>query len=222
MSAINHSFATPSSRLQLLILLNRYTSEPSFQPLAAALADHPLLDSLLNSLLLDNSSTICTIGLTVIVKLLPIFAVKACEELKLMLPRLLAILARIICWKERSVSKPAFEEGVDDIDECSTNDDAQVSAINQFTASSNLPLRPGLGWDRLELMFNTASSAPPPGIYFSCLYYLFPCNLLRFLRGPSAYLNDRRYESPFSISWEDALDEDNIRSKSEVRNGHLF
>lgn len=215
MSAINYSFATPSSRLQLLILLNRYTSEPSFQPLAAALADHPLLDSLLNSLLLDNSSTICTIGLTVIVKLLPIFAVKACEELKLMLPRLLAILARIICWKERSVSKPVFEEGVEDIDECSTNDDAQVSAINQFTASSNLPLRPGLGWDRLELMFNAASSAPPPGIYFSCLYYLFPCNLLRFLRGPSAYLNDRRYESPFSISWEDALDEDIIRSKSE-------
>lgn len=215
MSAINYSFATPSSRLQLLILLNRYTSEPSFQPLAAALADHPLLDSLLNSLLLDNSSTICTIALTVIVKLLPIFAVKACEELKLMLPRLLAILARIICWKERSVSKPVFEEGVEDIDECSTNDDAQVSAINQFTASSNLPLRPGLGWDRLELMFNAASSAPPPGIYFSCLYYLFPCNLLRFLRGPSAYLNDRRYESPFSISWEDALDEDIIRSKSE-------
>lgn len=215
MSAINYSFATPSSRLQLLILLNRYTSEPSFQPLAAALADHPLLDSLLNSLLLDNSSTICTIGLTVIVKLLPIFAVKACEELKLMLPRLLAILARIICWKERSVSKPVFEEGVEDIDECSTNDDAQVSAINQFTASSNIPLRPGLGWDRLELMFNAASSAPPPGIYFSCLYYLFPCNLLRFLRGPSAYLNDRRYESPFSISWDDALDEDNIRSKSE-------
>lgn len=216
MSAINYSFATPSSRLQLLILLNRYTSEPLFQPLAAALADHPLLDSLLNSLLLDNSSTICTIGLTVIVKLLPIFAVKACEELKMMLPRLLAILARIICWKERSVSKPAFEEGVEDIDECSVNDDAKVSAINEFTASSNLPLRPGLGWDRLELMFNAASSAPPPGIYFSCLYYLFPCNLLRFLRGPSAYLNDRRYESPFSISWEDVLDEDNIRSKSET------
>lgn len=214
MSAINYSFATPSSRLQLLILLNRYTSEPSFQSLAAALADHPLLDSLLNSLLLDNSSTVCTIGLTVIVKLLPIFAVKACEKLKTMLPRLLAILARIICWKERSVPKPAFEEA-EDTDESSATGDAQASAYNEFTASSNLPLRPELGWERLELMFNTASSAPPPGIFFSCLYYLFPCNLLRFLRGPSAYINDRRYESPFSISWEDALDEDNIRSKSE-------
>ncbi|KAG2041690.1 hypothetical protein BDR03DRAFT_890201 [Suillus americanus] len=214
MSAINYSFATPSSRLQLLILLNRYTSEPSFQSLAAALADHPLLDSLLNSLLLDNSSTACTIGLTVIVKLLPIFAVKACEELKMMLPRLLAILARIICWKERSVPKPAFE-GAEDTDESSATGDAQTSAYNEFTASSNLPLRHELGWERLELMFNAASSAPPPGIFFSCLYYLFPCNLLRFLHGPSAYMNDRCYESPFSISWEDALDEDNIRSKSE-------
>ncbi|KAG1782696.1 hypothetical protein EV702DRAFT_397144 [Suillus placidus] len=215
MSAINYSFATPSSRLQLLILLNRYTSEPSFQSLAAALADHPLLDSLLNSLLLDNSSTVCTIGLTVIVKLLPIFAVKACEELKIMLPRLLAILARIICWKERFVPKPVFKEGAEDTDESSADGDAQASAYNEFTASSSLPLRPELGWERLELMFNTASSAPPPGIYFSCLYYLFPCNLLHFLRGPSAYMNDRCYESPFSISWEDALDEDNIRSKSE-------
>ncbi|KAG2349670.1 hypothetical protein BDR05DRAFT_955547 [Suillus weaverae] len=215
MSAINYSFATPSSRLQLLILLNRYTSEPSFQSLAAALADHPLLDSLLNSLLLDNSSTVCTIGLTVIVKLLPIFAVKACEELKIMLPRLLAILARIICWKERFVPKPVFKEGAEDTDESSADGDAEASAYNEFTASSNLPLRPELGWERLELMFNTASSAPPPGIYFSCLYYLFPCNLLRFLHGPSAYMNDRCYESPFSISWEDALDEDNIRSKSE-------
>jgi predicted nucleic acid-binding Zn-ribbon protein len=214
MSAINYSFATPSSRLQLLILFNRYTSEPSFQSLAATLADHPLLDSLLNSLLLDNSSTVCTIGLTVIVKLLPIFAVKACEKLKMMLPRLLAILARIICWKERSVPKLAFE-GVEDTDESSATGDAQASAYNEFTASSNLPLRPELGWERLELMFNAASSAPPPGILFSCLYYLFPCNLLRFLRGPSAYINDRRYESPFSISWEDVLDEDNIRSKSE-------
>ncbi|KAG2158333.1 uncharacterized protein EDB93DRAFT_661000 [Suillus bovinus] len=215
MSAINYSFATPSLRLQLLILLNRYTSEPSFQSLAAALADHPLLDSLLNSLLLDNSSTVCTIGLTVIVKLLPIFAVKACEKLKTMLPRLLAILARIICWKARSVPKPAFEEGAEDTDESSANGDAQALAYNEFTASCDLPLRPELGWERLELMFNAASSTPPPGIYFSCLYYLFPCNLLRFLRGPSAYLNDRRYESPFSISWEDVLDEDNIRSKSE-------
>jgi hypothetical protein len=159
--------------------------------------------------------------LTVIVKLLPIFAVKACEKLKMMLPRLLAILARIICWKERSVPKLAFE-GVEDTDESSATGDAQASAYNEFTASSNLPLRPELGWERLELMFNAASSAPPPGILFSCLYYLFPCNLLRFLRGPSAYINDRRYESPFSISWEDVLDEDNIRSKSEVCNGHLF
>lgn len=218
MFAINGSFATPSSRLQLLILLNRYTSEPLFQPLASAFADHPLLDNLLNSLLLDNSSTVCTIGLTIIVKLLPIFAVKACEKLKTLLPRLLAILARIICWKERSVPAPAVEVEVEDTGESSADGEMRASAHDEFTASSNLPLRPGLSWERLELTFHAASSPPPPGTYFSCLYYLFPCNLLRFLHGPSAYLNDRGYESPFPVSWEDVLDEDNIRSKSEVRN----
>jgi len=217
LSAINDSFATPSSRLQLLILLNHYTSEPSFQPLATTFIDHPLISNLLNSLLLDNSSTVCTIGLTVIVKLLPIFAVKACEKVKMLLPRLLAILATIICWKERSVSTSAVEVEAEGADESSANGETQAPAHDEFTASSNLPLRPELNWERLEFTFNAASSAPPPGTYFSCLYYLFPSNLLRFLRGPSAYLNDS-YESPFLVSWEDALDEDSIRSKSEVRN----
>ncbi|KIJ69236.1 hypothetical protein HYDPIDRAFT_24089 [Hydnomerulius pinastri MD-312] len=210
MTEVNSAFATPSSRLQLLILLNCFTSDQAFQSFSAGLADHPLMDSLLNSLLLDNSSTICTIGLTVLVKLLPIFAVKACEELKVMLPRLLAILARIICWKERSPSVLPTPVPVDDIDGPRLREQPE-----DFGESAPLQLRPELGWERLELTFNAATSAPPSGTYFSCLYYLFPCNLLRFLRGPVAYLNDRGYETPYAVSWEDALDEDNIRSKSE-------
>ncbi|KAH7924575.1 hypothetical protein BV22DRAFT_1090648 [Leucogyrophana mollusca] len=214
MTVINGCFMTPSSRLQLLILLNYYTSEPAFQSLAAVLADHPLVDSLLNSLLLDNSSTVCTIGLTVLVKLLPIFAVQACEDLKVMLPRLLAILARVICWKERSASTPP--PIVSPTQEDQDPADVQPETTNDIVESAPaLVLRPDFGWERLELTFNAASSAPPSGTYFSCLYYLFPCNLLRFFRAPAAYLNDRGYETPYTVNWDDALDEDNIRSKSE-------
>ncbi|KAF9246273.1 hypothetical protein BU15DRAFT_70380 [Melanogaster broomeanus] len=211
MTEVNNAFATPASRLQLSILLNCFTSDPEFQSLAAGLADHPLMDKLLNSLLLDNSSTVCTIGLTVLAKLLPIFAVKACEELKVMLPRLFVILARIICWKERtpSISPPPVVT-----DE--TNAHSAVSEKpDEYDASASLELRPELGWERLELTFNAASSAPSSDACFSCLYYLFPCNLIRFLRGPVAYLQERGYETPYTVNWEDALDEDNIRSKSE-------
>ncbi|KAG6376377.1 hypothetical protein JVT61DRAFT_2362 [Boletus reticuloceps] len=99
MTQVEAAFGTPASRLQLLTLLDCFTSDPEFKLHAAVFARHPLMNSLLNSLLLDNSSTTCTIGLTMLVKLLPIFAVKACEELKIFLPRLFAILARTICWE---------------------------------------------------------------------------------------------------------------------------
>jgi len=211
MTQVEAAFAAPSSRLQLLVLLDSFTSHPEFQLRATDLARHPLMNSLLNSLLLDNSSTICTIGLTMLVKLLPTFAVKACEELKIFLPRLFVILARVICWEELSSSALSSTVLAD-------NHGGQFGAGKQaeeYGGLAALELRPGLGWERLELRRNT-SSAPPSDAYFSSLYYLFPCNLLRFVRGPAAYLRDREYESPYIVSWEDALDEDNIRSKSEV------
>lgn len=207
MTQVEAAFAAPASRLQLFILLDYFTSDPEFQLHAADFARHPLMNSLLNSLLLDNSSTICAIGLTMLVKLLPIFAVNACEELKIFLPRLFVILARIICWEELASSVPPSAVLAD-------VDDGHFGAGKQAGLAA-LELRPELGWERLELRLNT-SPAPPSDAYFSSLYYLFPCNLIRFVRGPAAYLRDRGYESPYIVNWEDALDEDNIRSKSEV------
>lgn len=211
MTQVEPAFAAPASRLQLLILLDCFTSDPEFQLHAADFARHSLMNSLLNSLMLDNSSTICTIGLTMLVKLLPIFAVKACEELKIMLPRLFAILARIVCWEELSSSVIPAPVLVDD-------DDEPLGAGKQpevYGGLAALELHPELGWERLEHSLS-ASPDPPSDAYFSSLYYLFPCNLLRFVRAPAAYLRDRGHESPYIVSWEDALDEDNMRSKSEV------
>lgn len=217
MTQVEAAFAAPASRLQLLILLDCFTTDPEFQLLAPDFARHPLMNSLLNSLLLDNSSTTCAIGLTMLVKLLPIFAVKVCEELKIFLPRLFVILARIICWEELSTSALPSTVLADD-------DDGHLGAGEQPEVSEELAaleLRPELGWEKLELRLNT-SAAPPSDAYFSSLYYLFPCNLILFVRGPAAYMRERDYESPYIVSWEDALDEDNIRSKSEVCTPTLY
>lgn len=211
MTQVEAAFAAPTSRLQLLILLDCFTSDPEFQLHAADFARHSLINSVLNSLLLDNSSTVCTIGLTVLVKLLPVFAVKACEELKILLPRLFVVLAKIICWEERPSSIPPSPLIVDDSD----RHFGVEKQANEYGGPAVPDIRPELGWERLESSL-TRSSAPPSDAYFSCLYYLFPSNLLCFVRGPTAYLRDREFESPYTISWEDALDEDNIRSKSEV------
>lgn len=205
------AFAVPASRLQLLILLDCFTLVPEFQSHAADFARHPLMNCLLNSLLLDNSSTLCKVGLTILVKLLPVFAVTACEELKILLPRLFAVLARVVCWEERLSTIPSPSLLVDDDDRHS----GIGNQADEYGRPAVLELRPELGWERLEHT-PTESCVPPSDGYFSCLYYLFPCNLLRFFQGPAAYLRDRKYESPYTVSWEDVLDEDNIRSKSEV------
>ncbi|KAJ7694239.1 hypothetical protein B0H17DRAFT_981160 [Mycena rosella] len=206
MSEINTHFATPSSRLQLLILLNLHTSVTSFQSSANVLATHPLMSSLLHSLLLDNSSTLCIIGLSILVKLLPILAVEACEDLKSILPRLLSILARILCWRERPppTSPQSPEEGLPAIEQELDDTGPTISVRSDFS------------WQVLEQSFNTASSTPSPRQYYTLLYYLFPCNVLKFLRSPVLYLTSNNVESPYTVDWEAALDQQKIRSKSET------
>lgn len=217
MTEMNICFSTPSSRLQLFMLVNVYTSQESFSSSAGVLAAHPLMDSLLRSLLLDNSSTLCTTGLTILVKLLPIFAVHACESLRRLLVQLLAVLVRIICWKERPLS--ASTSSALQQDEMPPGAEADLD--HELEDDRPLHVRPELAWERLEMTFNaTASIAPSPRALFTSLYYLFPRNTLRFLREPTNYLAECGVETPYTVSWEDALDEVKIRSKSEVRITH--
>ncbi|KAI0670310.1 hypothetical protein C8Q78DRAFT_1191212 [Trametes maxima] len=217
LTELYHCFISPTSRLQLLILLNAYTSQPSFAEHAGVLASHPLMISLIYSLIFDNSSTVCTIALSVLIKLLPIFAVKACEPLKRLLPHLMVVLARILCWKERRSSSPIIPvlpnpEDTDEEDSLATEDDDDVV----LEGPTPLTIRDDIDWERLKLTFDgPASKAPSPDRYFTFLYYLFPCNTIRFLRYPVRYLTDNQVDSLYDVGWEEALDEYKIRSKSE-------
>ncbi|KIK30953.1 hypothetical protein PISMIDRAFT_669894 [Pisolithus microcarpus 441] len=210
MDDLHSAFATPSSRLQLIVLLNSLVSNQAFPSLAAKVVDHPQIDSLLNSLVFDNSSTPCTIGLAVMVKLLPVFAVHAHQELKTMLPRLFVVLARILCWREHAPS------ALPSLDQAGEPTGPSESSSDEFVETPQLEIRPEVGWQRLELTTKAGPPAPSSDTYFSFLYYLFPCNLIQFLRGPAAYLHDRGYQTPYTVSWEDALDQTNIRSKAEA------
>lgn len=211
-----HCFASPSSRFQLLNLLNNYTSQPQFENSAPIMIKHPMTQSILTHLLVDTSSTVCTIGLTIMTKLIPIFAVHDPENLKPLLPRLLAILARVICWRER-VPSPGGHAQVSEVEEDILFSDV---ALNRSSTSPSKPigLNPDLGWERLELTFGATASPPPsPRRFFTLLYYLFPCNLLDFLRRPADYLTEKGCESPYVVQWDELLDYDQIKTKSEVR-----
>lgn len=148
-----------------------------------------------------------------LVKLLPIFAVHACEDLKGLLPQLLAILLRVICWKERPLRSSAsstFQLG-------DPSTETETDLDREFQDDKPLHARADLGWERLELTFDaTASSAPCPRAFFTRLYYLFPRNTLRSLREPVIYLEESAVTSPYTVGWEKALDEVKIHTKCEV------
>jgi hypothetical protein len=193
-------------RLQLSTLLNRLASEESFHTIVEALATHELMTSVLTSLLLDDSSTVCAVALNVVTKLLPMFAIHACQQLKEMMPSLLAILAKVLCWKLRPT-----------VMNFDNNEEPVEEALDDLGTTIHFELRPDLEWRRLKSSFETATSLPPSyRKYFTFLYYLFPCNVIRYLRGPSNYLDEREYQSPYDANWAEVLDEDLIRSKTEV------
>lgn len=166
--------------------------------------------SLLYSLFLDNSSTVCTAGLTLIVKALPFFALYAPADLKASLPNLLAILARTLSWRQRPAATP--QDSRDVLVEVEFEHDLEDDT------NSVLHIRPDVDWERLETTFTATPSLPPSSrAYFTFLYYLYPCNVLRFLRQPVQYLDDANLESPYVETWENALNANKIRRQSEVR-----
>ncbi|KAG6865020.1 hypothetical protein C0991_005566 [Blastosporella zonata] len=208
MTEVYIHFQTPASRLQLLMFLNLYTSDPSFNDLSEIMAHHPLTNSILRCLLLDTSSTVCTAALTLLVKLLPLYAIHARATLRSMLGRLLAVLARLICWKERppsSLREPSDEPP-----------DLDFEQELDRERNRLIPIRPDLNWERLEVTFNATTSLPPSSrSYFTMLYYLYPSNILQFLISPAQYLINSSTRSPYTLDWPEALAEDEIRRRSE-------
>ena len=166
-------------------------------------------------------------AITLLTKLLPVFAVKACEDLKRLLPSMYVVLARLVCWETRqpytlpdlASSAAARGNGPDVLVEPVIEDKRDEFVSDN---SNRLPIRLELDWNRLEQTFTGAtSSAPPRQQYFAYLYYLFPCNTIRFLRGSVSYLKQSTLKSPYILDWDEALDQDKIRSRSEVRRFHL-
>ncbi|CAG7847255.1 SubName: Full=Uncharacterized protein {ECO:0000313/EMBL:CCA69400.1} [Serendipita indica DSM 11827] len=193
-------FRTPDNRLSLSILLSKLAASDDFP--VTTFGESPLLMTLLISLFIDNSATVFNTQLTTLVILLPLFAVKAPKRLHEILPELLAILARAICWQSRT----------------GENDDL-VGVLHQ-----RLEIREEYEWKRLEFSFDAVPSITPDATrYFTFLYGIYPCNCLAFLREPVQYLIDKDCKSPFTVNWDEALDEEEIWNRCDtlVRQ-HIF
>ena len=180
------------------------------------MASHRLTSTILYSLLFDNSSTVAIVALTLLTKLLPIFAVKATEQLKRYVPLLVLVLARVVCWRERPAPKSMNPSpDADSTSESGRGTDEEEGLPEEMYTP---PIHEDITWERLEQTFLAgASSAPSPHRYFTVLYYLFPCNTIRFLRYPIRYVTDIQCDNPYAVGWDEVLDEPQIKSRSEVR-----
>ena len=215
-------FVTPSLRLQIVSLLDTLISQPSFIDISSAVFTHPVIGCIFRSLEVDNSSTVCAVELALLVKVLPAAAIKAFEPLSDMLPRLLGILGRILCWKGRGGQHP--EGGKAPYSDLLSYDDNILIAekqeqenVSQDSKDTQLEIRGELSWNRLERSFDlSTTSLPVPRQFFGLLYFLFPCNTVTFLRGASEFLIERDVESPWTVGWEDALDDKQIRTAGSV------
>ena len=193
MSEVFRCFSSTSARLQLLIFLNIYSSNPDFPPHSKVLANHPLLDSLVLSLEIDRSSTTCAVGLTLITRLLPLLAVHAPNTLVSRLPQFISILARVSS-PHTGTTQDAIEDGT-----------PVVPDVN-----------PDLHWQPLTFTFDLAAFASETDQYFSQLYYLFPWNLVKFSWDPVEYVEQSGFECPYIAGWTAVLNKTTIRARIEA------
>lgn len=184
-----------------------------------------LFQNILTSLQVDNSSTACSIGLAILIKLLPVAAIQAYETLKQALPKLFSILGRVLCWKERHSTLHAsgikYRDLLDQADdkliqELEGNDVKEEEDKGMESSHVQLQLRPDLSWNRLESSYEAVSTIPARKQFFQFLYFLFPVNTVFFLRKTSRYLEDSGLSSPWTVAWEDAMDDLQIRTTSTV------
>ena len=218
---------TPELRLQIIILLDYLAAQSTFIDIADIVFTHPFMDDIFRSLEIDNSSTVCAVELTLLQKILPATVIKAYEPLKDALPRLLGILGRVLCWKT-SIGQTIQADVIPYSDLLDRDDGSLVNKLEESELRDEIEdqknswqfrLRPReeLRWQRLERTFDmSVSSMPVPQQFFALLYFLFPCNLINFLRGPISFLEERGVESPWTVDWDNALDEKQVKTVGNV------
>ncbi|KAG8983797.1 hypothetical protein FRB90_005760, partial [Tulasnella sp. 427] len=210
-SQLDIAFQNPRSRLQLMVLLSQLARIPELS--VKDFSESQLLSSLLTSLQLDFSTTLVSVGISVLIMMLPQMAWTSPKALNDHLPRLLMILCRVICWKERTMFH--FPQPVSATSEASTffvgSDTATEVPGGEFASPR---LAADVTWTRLESSFDLAAApAPDARLYFQFLYGLWPTTVLSFLRRPIAMLQNWGLKSPYAEEWDDIIDEDEVRSR---------
>ncbi|ODV89330.1 hypothetical protein CANCADRAFT_45773 [Tortispora caseinolytica NRRL Y-17796] len=166
--------------LQFYTIVDSYFADESFRPaiifmLNAIVSKHPphlyhihrspLLEHILDFCLTDENSTQVIGGAAGVAMILPHIA----NVVAPMLPKLLAILARLICW---DLLLPE--------EESEQHEDASIDGLESLNKSQTIPSN---SWMKL----------------FTVLYGMFPHNVLSFCTSPDGYFTKHTYTGPLNI-----------------------
>ncbi|KAG8933897.1 hypothetical protein FRC01_006511 [Tulasnella sp. 417] len=203
------AFQNPRSRLQLMVLLSQLARIPELS--VSDFTESQLFSSLLTSLQLDFSTTLVSVGISVLIMMLPQMAWRSPKVLNDSLPRLLSILCRVICWKERAMSLPPPMSATSETSTLFVGSDTTEVPGGE---SGTPKLAADVTWTRLESSFDLAAApAPDARLYFQFLYGLWPTTVLSFLRRPIRMLHTFGLKSPYVDDWDEIIDEDEVRSR---------
>ncbi|RUP44469.1 Hamartin protein-domain-containing protein [Jimgerdemannia flammicorona] len=193
---LNAYYIQSQYRLQVLYMLSEFIRRKRTH--IHDMLDTPLFESILKSLMLDNSTTLIAISVTTLIMLLP----RICTSLPRFLPRLFYIFARAICWDQlRDSKKRKDDRGFDEDPNVVTQSDSDVAAGDgQQGGGRAVPRKSFIvdGWDCLDYSvskLSTPPSNPRTGPLFTCLYGLYPCNFVAFLHSPLAYLSKSEFKA---------------------------
>lgn len=185
-------------RAQALGLLTALVSEQP--PHLHHVSKTPLIEHLLQCLMIDTSTTVVQMALTALVMFLPHIPTSA----KAHLPRLFLIYSRLLCWDQ--VPKSRLQEGATE----EASEDEEEETQEETTE----------GWQKLFGSQEAEESASLDVThYFTFLYGLYPLNFTAFIRKPRRYLKDIKFPRAEQLD----LDQDLIHQRTDVyRRRHLM
>lgn len=170
--------------LEIVLSISYAPGTPSNTTAMYTIACHPLLDTIITSLLLDTGNNLFPLGLRTILAVIPY----APQVVTGKVPLLMVILGRAVCWRDR----PFLDAG--------TISDAPAT---------HTPL-PRQNWEiatsAMEAPIDQPISLQPINIvrlWLVAIYGAWPSNLLAFVRDPITYLRGKQVECPYQVEWED-------------------
>lgn len=192
--AIDEYLMTKDYRLQALSLLSSFVRlQP---PHLHLVLETPLIQHLLNCLLIDTSATVVDLALTVLIMFIP--HITSC--LVSILPKLLLTYARVLCWDQyyNKTTEPTETAETED----GTPPPENGSSVFDIDES----------WEQLQSDVDTVDAVHPQANYlFTFLYGLFPQNFMTFVRKPRRYLKMKNYPRADDLDLRQGL----VRTRTE-------